>query len=362
MPQQLDNLIFDRTQSDVSRVQSLTQKMIAGTATEAEKEEWLGGMKGAYNASDLNRVLSAVEYLTDMLYDMGYNVSTIMPEKKTQYIAKEIEYIESTGTQYIDTGFKPNQDTRVKCRVNLLESGKAYGIFGSRISYGNTSFDIFAYGLNQSRDFQDDYAMQSNAPLPTSLGEFFIDKNKNVTTINNTEYEFSQSAFSLQYSLYLFGVNTSGNPNNQLGALRLYSCQIYDNGTLVRDYKPYYDENGVACLYDAVNGKYAYNAGTGQFTASEQPTTETNYWFDTDIPVQSQMETYIQNIQTLRDCLPYVAPDAPGTMQNLTFQNANAIEEILYILESVLLTMQENFKLRQSNTLFMIAGGVFNNV
>ena len=61
MPQQLDNLVFDRTQSDVSRVQSLTRKMIAGTATDAEKEEWLGGeMKGAYNAADLNRVGAAV--------------------------------------------------------------------------------------------------------------------------------------------------------------------------------------------------------------------------------------------------------------------------------------------------------------
>lgn len=76
MPQQLDDLIFDRTQSDVSRVQSLTQKMIAGTATDAEREEWLGGMKGAYNAADLNRVGEAVEYLSDTLQALGYSVET----------------------------------------------------------------------------------------------------------------------------------------------------------------------------------------------------------------------------------------------------------------------------------------------
>lgn len=162
---ELDNLIFDRTQADVNRVKTLTQKLIAGTATDAEKSEWLAGMKGAYNASDLNRVGSAVEYLTETLYSMGYNVPTV-----------------------------PKDD-----------------------------------------------------------------------------------------------------------------------------------------------------------------------WTETDIPVQSQMDIYINNIHLLRDILPYVAPDAPETAAGLSYQSSNNIEEILYTLESVLLAMKENFKLRQANTLFMIAGGVFNN-
>lgn len=91
------------------------------------------------------------------------------------------------------------------------------------------------------------------------------------------------------------------------------------------------------------------------------PTVPKDDWTETDIPMQSQMDIYINNIQLLRDILPYVAPDAPDAPENLTYEQANNIEEILYILESVLLAMQENFKLRQANTLFMIAGGVFNN-
>ena len=91
------------------------------------------------------------------------------------------------------------------------------------------------------------------------------------------------------------------------------------------------------------------------------PTVPKDDWTETDIPVQSQMDIYINNIQLLRDILPYAAPDAPGDAEKLTFQEANNIEEILYTLDRVLLAMQENFKLRQANTLFMIAGGVFNN-
>lgn len=357
---ELDNLIFDRTQSDVNRVQSLTQKMIAGTATEAEKEEWLGGkMKGAYNASDLNRVCAAVDYLTGVLTGLGYSITTTLPEKKPVYTAKQIEYIESTGTQYIDTLFKPNQNTRVVCDFELLESGKAYGVFGARIGYGNTSYDLFAFGMNAETSFQDDYGTSNNAHTNSQTNILYhADKNKNVTSLGNVNHTFSASTFQLNYTMYLFGVNTSGSPNNQLGSLRIYSCKIYDNGTLIRDFKPYYDSNGVACLFDAVSGTYYYNAGTGTFTASEEPTVETEYWSEADIPVQAQMETYLENIQTLRDRLPYVAPDAPTDMTGLTYQEANNIEEILYTLEQVLIAMQENFKLRQANTFFMTAGGV----
>lgn len=167
MPQQLDDLIFNRTQSDADRVNYLASLWQNGTFTGTTEElaEWAQDLKGAYNASDLNRVGSAVEYLTDTLYSMGYNVPTV-----------------------------PKDD-----------------------------------------------------------------------------------------------------------------------------------------------------------------------WTETDIPVQSQMDIYINNIQLLRDILPYVAPDAPETAAGLSYQSSNNIEEILYTLESVLLAMKENFKLRQANTLFMIAGGVFNN-
>ena len=159
-----DKLIYDRTAADVARVNELMRKVRAGSATDAEREEWLGGrMKGAYNAADLNRVGAAVSYLTDALRGLGYDVPT-----------------------------KPKTD-----------------------------------------------------------------------------------------------------------------------------------------------------------------------WTITDIPRQAQMETYLENIRLLRDCLVYAAPPAPDPAERFAFEQANNIEEILSILERVLLDVQEGFRLRQAGTLFMIAGGVF---
>lgn len=68
------NLITDRTQADVNRVVTLSKKISSGTATEQESREWRDTLKGAYNASDLNRVGAAVEYVAGRLNGYGYTV------------------------------------------------------------------------------------------------------------------------------------------------------------------------------------------------------------------------------------------------------------------------------------------------
>ena len=65
------NLITDRTQSDVSYVARLNAKGWSGM-TEDERSQWLMGLKGAYNATDLNRVGNAVAYVAGRLEDAGY--------------------------------------------------------------------------------------------------------------------------------------------------------------------------------------------------------------------------------------------------------------------------------------------------
>ena len=62
----IDTLITDRTQADEERVEELAAKGY-DAMSDAEKAEWDGEMKGAYDASDLNRVESAVAYLAELL-------------------------------------------------------------------------------------------------------------------------------------------------------------------------------------------------------------------------------------------------------------------------------------------------------
>lgn len=74
----------------------------------------------------------------------------------------------------------------------------------------------------------------------------------------------------MQYNAFLFGISTSGSSNNQLGSLRVYSCQISDNGTLIRDYIPCKNESGAVGLWDDVNSVFYGNAGTGVFAAGPE--------------------------------------------------------------------------------------------
>lgn len=71
----IDTLITNRTQADVDRVTELTQKFLLGTITTEEKAEYMAGMKGAYNYTDLNRVGETVAYIANIMNQSGRSVS-----------------------------------------------------------------------------------------------------------------------------------------------------------------------------------------------------------------------------------------------------------------------------------------------
>ena len=56
-----------------------------------------------------------------------------------------LDYIQSSGTQYIDTGFMPNQDTRVVCTANLAQQNTAAWLFGARNGTGAATFGFLTY-------------------------------------------------------------------------------------------------------------------------------------------------------------------------------------------------------------------------
>ena len=178
-----------------------------------------------------------------------------------------LEYIQCTGTQYIDTGFKPNQDTRVVFSFAPLADKEGW-YFGTRQSaFSADRFScLIAIGTSTIRtDFAD---VNLNTTFEPS-GDTVIDKNKNTTLINGQSFTSASKSFTSAYNLYLLCGNNGGAVFNNV-SVRLYSCKIYDNGTLIRDYRPAKDESGVVCLYDMVNKQYVYNAGTGTFTAGPE--------------------------------------------------------------------------------------------
>lgn len=110
----LSNLITDRTSEDVQRFLYLRDKGI-NNMTASELEEWNGGLKGAYNTADLNRVGAALNYVKDRLTAAGYlggnefylrtdwDTSEIVTAKYFSEYLGAVRYVRDVMTQYSTT-------------------------------------------------------------------------------------------------------------------------------------------------------------------------------------------------------------------------------------------------------------------
>ena len=172
---------------------------------------------------------------------------------------KLLEYIESSGTQYINTGFRPNQNTRVTMELSTSNSG-SYTIFGTDAGWTSNGFAIGVgfghYGSNTtSFSGLNDGAKHS------------IDFNKNSIYIDNAlKSTFSSATFQMDTDMVGFANNRSG-AIQELTTMKLYSFKIYDNSTIVRDFIPCKNSGGEVGLWDDINRKFYSNAGSGNFIA-----------------------------------------------------------------------------------------------
>ena len=176
-----------------------------------------------------------------------------------------VEWIESTGEQYIDTGFTPNQDTRVVMYDIPMSVGSASGdcgmFFGSGYPVQQKGFEAYAFGGMITGVYN---GVQKDGSAVSAGQRVVIDFNKNVCKITADgkvvlNHTFTAATFTSDVNLALFVIPRQ---NKYYGRVRSKSCQIYDNGTLVRDYIPCIDENGDANLWDDVEGALADKEGT----------------------------------------------------------------------------------------------------
>lgn len=174
----------------------------------------------------------------------------------------ELEFIQSSGTQYIDSGFVPNQDTRVVAEVINYKQNTVFGARSS--SYSNT-FTVTSSGGYYRTDYNKTIKNIIANPI---LDKMTIDKNKNVTNFNGTVITHDYATFTAPGNMYIFAMNNNGNVYDY-GEVGICSMQIYDNGTIVRDYVPCITDGGEVGLYDIVNSRFYGNAGSGVFIGSE---------------------------------------------------------------------------------------------
>ena len=184
-----------------------------------------------------------------------------------------IEYLRNTGTQWINTNYIPNQNTRIKAKVKFNTNSNNEGsVFGSGVSYSSQTFELYLWNRQIEFNYNNDYTQSSQ--LIQNGDILIIDWNKNIINysingITQPEIVRPYGQFSSPYPMGLFCNIRSQNPTpNMTGKIEIYYFQIYDDDVLVRDFIPVLDTgNNIPCLYDNVTNQFFYNAGTGDFVA-----------------------------------------------------------------------------------------------
>ena len=177
-----------------------------------------------------------------------------------------LQYLDAPKNAYIDTGFKPNNNTRVVFEVTIQKAQEYW--FGA----WNTAYNNGAYAVcNDTSSVYIGYGNSGGAMIRPQLGNGrkTLDYDKGVLYVDGAlAKDMGARTFQVNYNLYLFGQNRKGTltPGSAQTSIRLHSCKIYDNGRLIRDYVPV-KKGDVVGLYDKANDTYAWNAGSGAFVA-----------------------------------------------------------------------------------------------
>lgn len=194
-----------------------------------------------------------------------YPTFSAIPEAGLPEGYLQLSYIQSSGTQYIDTGFKPNQGTRVIMDVESSTDSTA-AFFGTRDTETTNSYILWQLSGTSIRS---DYgANQVQQDTSSSGVRVTIDKNRNICTFGSVSIENEASTFSCANNLLLLTASTGGTVDTRKLVARLYSCKVYDDDLLIRDFVPVKNETDQVGLYDLVEEKFYANAGTGAFTGA----------------------------------------------------------------------------------------------
>lgn len=183
----------------------------------------------------------------------------------------ELEWIKSSGTQYIDTGYKAKSENyRIKCKFcfdTLVNNTAPFGggsstdIISALLRNNLVSYDVRFYvgsGRISGTDVRVEKGVNYELECWANNGNFTV-------ILNGASYSGEYSgAINKEYSLAIFGNNVSGSVG-QRTRIRISAFQIYDNGTLVRDFVPCLSPSNEAGFYDTVNGAFYPNLGTGTF-------------------------------------------------------------------------------------------------
>ena len=187
-----------------------------------------------------------------------------------------INYIQSTGTQYIDSGVVETADTAIDCSFDIVSPASDY-VFGSKQNSQNKAYNAFfndnAFEYNYVDIINDSSISLRSVTISQNVTGT---KNKIVITDSNlgaVEYEKSIGTPQNETILICAIRKNDGSIRPYGGKLKIKYFKIKQKGELVRDFIPRKNSSGEASLYDNITKQFYGNAGSGAFISGEEEVT-----------------------------------------------------------------------------------------
>ena len=182
---------------------------------------------------------------------------------------QQVEYIQSTGTQYIDTGIYASENNSFEVKAQLVHTDNtSQTVWGGRNSSTANQLQGNQLSFVKSSSHYQFISGDTNVASETwdtNLHIFYANKNK-LYIDNRLVYTVQSAPITSKNNVYIFTTNTAGDVGFNGGSLKIYYFKIWSGDTLVRDFIPCYrKEDNVVGMYDLVEGKFYENKGTGSF-------------------------------------------------------------------------------------------------
>lgn len=177
-----------------------------------------------------------------------------------------VEYLESTGTQYIDTGIPVYDNTSYEIKAANKERGYVFGVSGN-YNVGRTELNMSASScipVMFSGGYKTCTLKNSTFGYPHTIKmtptQLFIDGEE------IQEPNWGDTVPSSDYKMRLFGYLSWQKSYITITKSMVYYFKTYKGEELIQDLRPCLDIEGIPCMYDTVSKQYYYNQGTGQFS------------------------------------------------------------------------------------------------
>ena len=184
----------------------------------------------------------------------------------------ELEYIESSGTQYIDTGIigKTGISVEAKFMLNTTENGS---LIGNRMASNTRFWPAMWWEQKWNATIGgDSYGKHSTTVSANTIYITYFQSSLYGWTfdVNGTRIVSGTETINNTNNMWLFGTNNGrDNPSTLQYPFkgRVYYVKIWNNGTVVRNFIPVKNSDNVVGVYDTVSQTFFTNSGTGVFIA-----------------------------------------------------------------------------------------------